>query len=329
MEFDRDKRGLVNFQTNCQRINNRNCTFDTGVYHPQKFVTTIKSHNNHHVRKNTVIGTNNVNNQRGGGYEPSEIIEMDEDNEPDEDSVYQEQIGGAIAKISQSPFRSFNKIYIMADATDPALINSYHNRLDKLGISARERAKLRPHISLMEIHVNNKNPDSGYILDLNGKLNRNLSRILTTQYALLSPQMYILSKKGKYDIMGDFIAKVYKSHNSMYITHFRMAFYKYVENILGKGSRTTKIVNGKKYIVYSYRGRGLLAIPAYYHGKGVWTPHLSLIRLDKVQRSIPALYKAYQMYGVNALIHAMMGVKGSMDTFNMSFHFNRLRISVV
>lgn len=237
------------------------------------------------------------------------------------------QKGGA--NKSNNVFNSLYKLYLIADATDNNLINNYHARLDKLKISKFEQMKMKPHISMMDIQINKANPDHRYIIDANGHMVNKLKHILTVKYHQLSPQMYLTSKKGKYQIMGEFMAKVYTAVNSSYITQFRMSFYKYLEHHLGLAKRSVKYVNGKKYYVYSYNNRELIAIPDYYHGKGIWTPHLSLIKLDKIQKYNPQLYYAYQKNGINALIYALAGVKGSLDHINMSLHFNSLRISII
>lgn len=226
-------------------------------------------------------------------------------------------------------FKSGYKVYLIADATDQRMTKHYFNRLDKLKISKREQANIRPHITLMEILVNREHPDYRFIVDAYGQINSTLKDLLTMKYHQLSPQMYINSKKGHYGIMGDFMAKVYKASNSSYITEFRMALYKYLEIMLGKGSRKVREVDGKKYFVYSYNRRDLIAIPEYYHGKGNWTPHLSIVKLDKLDRSNPSLYLAYKNHGVSALISALSGVRGSIDQLNMSYHFSSLRISVL
>ena len=181
----------------------------------------------------------------------------------------------------------------------------------------------------MEIEVNRANPYHKYIVDAYGQINGILRDLLTIKYNQISGNIYLKSKKGVYNIMGDFMAKVYKTNNPTYITDLRMVLYKYLEVMLGKSNRKVKIRDNKKYFVYSYRGKDLIAIPEYYHGKGKWTPHLSLIRLDKIKKSNILLYRNYQKYGIKELIMALRGVKGSLDNLNMSYHFNTLRISVV
>ena len=73
----------------------------------------------------------------------------------------------------------------------------------------------------------------------------------------------------------------------------------------------------------------MIAIPEYYHGKGVWEPHLSLIKLNNIQKSNITLYNLYQENGTIALINKLRGVKGTIDNLNMSIHFNSLRFSVI
>ena len=218
---------------------------------------------------------------------------------------------------------------MIADATDPSLIKHYFNRLDKLGIDRDIQEHIIPHISLMELYINMDNPDHKIIINNDGSINSKLLQIMKQQYLTINPQMHIVSKTGKYEIMGDFMAKVYTAVNSDYITQLRIVFYKYIESILGDFSRKSIIISNKKYYVYSYGGRELIAIPHFYHGKGVWKPHLSLIKMSKLQLSNPVLYSSYEQYGINVLIDALRGVKGSMNQLNLARHFNSFRITVV
>ena len=244
------------------------------------------------------------------------------DNKDDEDK----SIGGAR---SINIFKKSYTMFMLADATDPDLIRSYFNRLDKLGISSQDQSRIKPHISLMEVYINRKNPYHNILVGRNGMISPQLKNVMKYQYFMLNSQMYIVSKKGGYEIMGDFMAKVYTALNSNYITQFRMAFYKYIENKLGRGKRRSVVVAGKKMYVYSYGGMDLIAVPSYYHGKGVWKPHLSLIKLDKIKKSNPTLYSAYLQHGIKVLINALSGVKGQMNQFNMAYHFNSFRMTVI
>lgn len=241
-----------------------------------------------------------------------------------DDNIYN-MFGGA--KIG-TVFKNSATIYMLADVTDSSLNHNYFNRLDKLGVSKQDQAKIIPHISLMEVYINMSNPDHKILVTSQRSIVPILQQIMMKQYFAINPQIYLVSKRGDYEIMGDFMAKVYRATNSRYITQFRMAFYKYIENILGRGIRRKIIMNNKIFYIYSYRGRDLLAVPDYYHGRGVWKPHLSLIKLNKLQKSNPVLYRSYQKSGLKELVKALNGVRGSINQLNLSYHFNSFRITV-
>jgi hypothetical protein len=225
-------------------------------------------------------------------------------------------------------FKTSAIIFMLADATDRSVITNFYARIAKLKISQLLLKGVRPHISLMKVIINTENPDHRILIS--GKhLNPYLQLMMTRQYNAVSKMIYITSQRGEYEIMGDFFAKVYTASNTNYITQFRMAFYKYIEGYLGKGHRRVIIINNEKYYMYSYRGRDLLAIPDYYHGKGIWKPHMSIIKLDKIQKSNPRLYSQYLRYGKATLVNALAGVKGSLSSLNLRNHFNNLRISVI
>jgi hypothetical protein len=148
-------------------------------------------------------------------------------------------------------------------------------------------------------------------------------------YNLVSSRINLNSTPGKYEAMGDFMAKMYEAENSEYVTMFRICFYKFLESKLGASCRRIQKIDSNEYYIYSYRGRDLIAVQNYYHGKGKWSPHLSLVRLGKVKKSNPTLYAAYEKAGMMELAKSMKGAKGYLDELNMGIHFNDLKISVM
>lgn len=262
---------------------------------------------------------------------PDSEIDMDEMNDLIDSPTPEDMIGGAVKGMKKraSVFKSGYTMYMIADATEPKMLGAYQARLDRLGISKKEQSKIKPHISLMQVQINKANPDHLQIIGADGMIRSGLERELENAYKTLSPQMYLISRKGKYEIMGEFMAKVYKAVNSSYITSFRMTLYKYLEKKLGPSKRKVAILNGKKYFVYSYGGRDLIAVPEYYHGKGVWTPHLSLIRLDKLEKANPQLYDTFQRTDVKTLVNALIGVKGTLDQVILGYHFGSFRTSII
>jgi hypothetical protein len=330
MEHIRGKKLINHNRSESINFTHYNCIFNRCNYNPSK---CLDDGNNTYTNTYDRI-YNSINplltSQYGGTLNNNLNIEdlntnlnFDINNASD-NNIY-DLLGGAK---KTDVFPNSSTMYMIADATDPSLITNYFTRLNKLGISQRGKTGIKPHISLMEIHINKSNPDHKILIGHNGLINPNILRIMKQQYFNLNPQMYIISKPGGYEIMGDFMAKVYTATNSNYITQFRMSFYKYLESILGRGSRRIFIIANKKYYVYSYRGRDLVAIPDYYHGIGIWKPHLSLVKLDRIQKSNPNLYNLYRQFGINALVHALRGVKGSMNQFNLAYHFNSFRITI-
>ena len=99
--------------------------------------------------------------------------------------------------------------------------------------------------------------------------------------------------------------------------------------LLNSRTHLHKSIRESNYFIYSYNGKPLIAVPEYYHGKGKWKPHMSIVKLDKINRSNPSLYLLYQKYGINALIKPLLKAKGQIETLNMSYHFRSLRISII
>lgn len=239
------------------------------------------------------------------------------------------QAGGFRRTISTGYFKSGYKTYLIADVTDQRLRSGYFSRLHRLGISKQTMENIKPHITLMEIIVNRANPDSKYIIDGYGQMVPVLKALLDTKYNQLKNNMRITSSKGRYSVMGDFMAKVYRASDNTHITSFRMVLYSYLSIMLGRFRRKKITYDGKGYYVYLYNNKELIAVPDYYHGKGNWTPHMSLIRLDKVQKDNLILYNAYKRQGLSVLVNALHGSSGSIDNLNLATHFGVLRTSVI
>lgn len=305
----------------------KTCDFDSCLYNPTKINTTIKPILINNIGGKSQIQKNENNQVLSNDMESSDLCDSVTDNTDNIDNINNtDDISGGAG--NKNIFKKSYVMFMIADATDSSLIKSYFNRLDKLGISENYQDRIKPHISLMEVYINGAHPYHNILVERNGTISPQLKTIMKNQYFMVNPQMYIVSGKGKYEIMGDFLAKVYTALNSNYITHFRVAFYKYIENKLGKGIRKSVIIMGRIFYVYSYGGMDLIAVPSYYHGKGVWKPHLSLAKLDNIKKSNPILYNAYMHQGTKVLINALSGAKGKMNQINMAYHFGSFRITV-
>ena len=303
-----------------------------GIYKP--YHTGLRDVHLIHCNRPMVHSSTLNTNQIGGDVfqinDVSDVLDLEIDkmnNLIDSPSSNQsnQMIGGSKTSI----FRSGYTMYMIADATDQDILNAYQYRLDKLGIIKKEQIKIKPHISLMHVQINKANLNHLLMVGSDGNIISSFERELNNAYKIISPHMHLISRKGKYEIMGEFMAKVYKVLNSSYITTFRMIMYKYLEKHLGASTRKIATLHGKKYFVYAYRGQDLIAVPEYFHGKGVWTPHMSLIKLDKLKKANPNLYNLYLKKDVKILINALAGVSGSLDQVSLGHHFGSFRISVV
>jgi hypothetical protein len=217
---------------------------------------------------------------------------------------------------------------MIAEATDEKLIKNYEYRQKKLGVKP---IKSKPHITMMHIHINADNPDHHHLIDKAGRVNNMLRKIIEKKYHYVAPSIYLKSSKTYYDIMGEFFAKVFvHDGDRKQITDFRMVLYLYLQMFLGPHTdRVKQDIDGRVFYVYSYNGRELIAVPEYYHGVGVWTPHLSLIKLPHLRKQNPKLYDEFvdEDNDQNVLINEMKGVKGSINYLNMGMHFSKMSLS--
>lgn len=221
------------------------------------------------------------------------------------------------------------RLYMIAEATDQKLQENYEQRQKKLGVIS----KIAPHITMMHIHVNADNPDHKFLINETGKINNVFRKIVENKYQNIANNIYFKSSQSHYDLMGDFFAKVYVyDGDRSIITDFRMALYFYLEMYLGRFTKRERIdIDGRVFFVYSYKGKELIAVPEYYHGIGVWTPHLSIVKLPVLKTQNPELYEKFENaeYDPNILVDAMRGVKGSISYLNMGMHFSKIKLSVI
>ena len=224
-------------------------------------------------------------------------------------------------------FKNTYRMYMIADATDDGLKANYQNRQEALGIKSKN---VKPHITMMHIHVNADNPDHLHLLTKAGNINPIFKKLMEKKYYHMAPSVYLRSTNSSYDIMGEFFAKVYlHDGEKKQITDFRMILYLYLQMFLGEFKREYHDIDGRVFHVYSYNGRELLAVPEYYHGVGVWTPHVSIAKLSKIKRKNPDLYDKLESnkFDSQILIDELKGVRGSMNYLNLGMHFNKLSLS--
>lgn len=78
------------------------------------------------------------------------------------------------------------------------------------------------------------------------------------------------------------------------IFEFRKAFRNAVEKMLGCKLQRSPVQNCPGYTIYECSGKFIYAVPDYYHGVGVWEPHLSLFNEIHLNKNNHTLYKKEQ-----------------------------------
>ncbi len=190
-------------------------------------------------------------------------------------------------------FKNTTKLYLMANITD----KSIYDRLDeRRALLLRGNQPKQPilHITLLQFEINQDHPYSYifYSRDFHSNLKRYFNSTMVKNKVTLS------SGFGEYDLLGKgenkFFVKMYKPNKKMEITKFRTKIYGYLERELGKPKIRKKVVGGKTYVVFYYDKQELIAIPDFYYGKGVWTPHVSILNIGDIRAYNKPLYRKYK-----------------------------------
>lgn len=225
------------------------------------------------------------------------------------------------------------RMYFIAECTNEKMVDSYTYSQNKLNIRTKFKS---PHITMMHIHINALNSDHKLLVEHN-KVNSMFKKIIELKYIDLSKNMKLES--SGYDMMGEFFAKTYRSssNSNSNITDFRMVLYLYLQIFLGKSIRIKKTINDRTFYVYSYKNRELIAVPEYYHGKNIWSPHVSITKLDIIKTYNPNLYKlldrAYKydsIKGVTRVLSSQIkNADRALDRIHMAKDFAKISISTI
>lgn len=169
---------------------------------------------------------------------------------------------------ASSTTQNVKKVYIMGNLGDPEK-TKFDSLANKLG-STRDYP---PHVTLFEIIINEEHPKAY-------KLGNDFFQNVTKRISLPN----ITLKHDKFDIKGQsskkmFFTASYKIKRESCkneITSFRELIYLAIETQVN--GIVKKIKNDEKYVYYALDGEILYAVPKYSHGKGTWTPHVSILR---------------------------------------------------
>ncbi|QKF93989.1 hypothetical protein QKU48_gp0531 [Fadolivirus algeromassiliense] len=187
--------------------------------------------------------------------------------------------------------------------------NIYDNIQTKLlNGNTNPKNRPRPHFTLHGIHFNKKHPEINKFINITscpssflnpGKLNTDFETVIKDAFKNSLYNKLELSHKNEWNKMGLFYALPFNVNNNLCISDFRKELYIHISNLVQiyrqpiDVERDSRKLAGKKdkYKVYcDSKGVPLYAIQDYYHGIGNWSPHVSMIREDKLKSLNGKLY---------------------------------------
>ena len=248
---------------------------------------------------------------------------------------------------SQQLFRSGVNMAIILDVNPQSKI--YKGVLEhRKSFDLIEKPLENPHLTLHMINFNYKHP----LMKKHDILNKMKDIAKECYNEILRGSKLV---KVDYDLLGKpqdptYVLK-YALNFPENITKFRLCVYDKIAQLIGlkdhkdfKGRMVRKVVNNKKYFVYSTPDSiPLYGIHQYYHGENNWEPHISLFKLKEksqfFKREIGELFfrtKDYKlvMKNVGSLLPMLKPFNGNpkinLDDFILrENNFGRIKISSI
>jgi len=195
-------------------------------------------------------------------------------------------------------FTNETTLYIIANLDDTRSNQGFSERTNVL--LSGNRPFQPPHVTVHSLDINQDNPyaklfqDQGFYDVVKKSFEYNLGG----QGGLFGPKsLKLKSPMGQYTLFGvkpKYFGRRYTPDNQDAITNFRLELYKYIESQLGgKLTSRIEIKNNMTYHIYSYNGVDLYSVSDYYYGKGVWSPHISIVNEFDIQNNNKQLYAEY------------------------------------
>ncbi len=202
-----------------------------------------------------------------------------------------DMIGGAPPS---NYFRNGQKLFIIAKLDDTDTNKSFRERTDIL-LNGHSPFR-KPHVSLLDISINMDNRDS-YIFDSD-----KFADVVCDAFKQYLSNITLHSPHRQYLMFGQsgnqFFGRAYDvepSTDLKNISAFRMEIYNYINKAIG-ATPTSKVSNHNNlnFYEYSYHGTPLYAVSEHYHGRQVWTPHISVINEKDLQTHNNPLYQRFR-----------------------------------
>lgn len=168
--------------------------------------------------------------------------------------------------------------------------NRVQSKLSKFGSS-----RITPHVTIHAINFNKDHPKIHQFFSFEKStytVRPAFRDAINEIYRRTLQNKLVLTHDNDFKQMGKYFALKYKCRHPSIITRFRMGLYRYISDKVGNIPSEYKMitrVSGQdpekidNYRVYSdIYNREVYAVQDYYHGVGVWTPHISLVTEDEL-----------------------------------------------
>jgi len=190
-------------------------------------------------------------------------------------------------------FNNNTTFYVLANITNQNLVQAIEQRWNILLGQNKKPFNNLPHITILQLEINKANPNSNIFWN---PTFHNVIRATYTNTLASANGLNLTSPMGGYSILGTtpkYFVREYIADDTNKISTFRIQVYKYIEQQLGQPTKSQRLHNNVNYIIYSYGGNELYAVPEYYHGKGVWVAHLSLANEFDIKNNNAQLFQEF------------------------------------
>jgi hypothetical protein len=218
-------------------------------------------------------------------------------------------------------FDNQGSIAILATANEKSS-GFFSARTKKIAKFNNEKKGTHYHMTIFQAYVNKSHKKYKMLFDEKGNIKSNLKEPVEKAFMKAARGIQLESEYGIYKKFNDYLVKEYKASNQELISEPRKAFYIAIVNLIGKSKCEDKVINDIKYKLYSYDGDVLLAVPEYYHGIGVWTPHVSIIHIKNMDESYIKLFDEDPKK-----LGSHFAKMGNINKFNMYDYFDTIYMS--
>ncbi len=229
------------------------------------------------------------------------------------------------------------KFYIMADIVDKDIIARLDERR-KLLLNNKLPTHNMLHLTLLQMDVNKKHK-------LYTDFEKSLAEITVAVGTIYKDTFkkeqaklkYVL---GLYDLLGQtankFLSKIYELYdkNKLTITNFRKAFYQYLKSLFSVPYNIVDDTKTSGFALFKFGDEVLFAVPAFYYGIGVWTPHISIVNTGDVATHNKDLYAKYvqqkdKLGQMNALLEPVYKARfNPIGDIDMEKHIGSVTVSL-